>query len=63
MEKKTHKLSNPETKYRNPLADSKFRNKLCICGSGKKTKKCHGKNYIISKLEALELQGMANVKQ
>ncbi len=28
--------------YRNPLAIGSIRNHPCICGSGKKIKKCHG---------------------
>ena len=31
----------------NPLHSGKIRNNLCICGSGKKVKKCCGKDPII----------------
>lgn len=33
----------------NPLYSSELRNKPCICGSGKKVKKCHGKDPFILK--------------
>lgn len=35
--------------YRNPLNKSKMRNQPCPCGSGKKTKKCHGQDYAVPK--------------
>lgn len=31
----------------NPLYSSELRNKQCICGSGKKVKKCHGADPFI----------------
>lgn len=34
--------------YRNPVAKGEYRNHPCICGSGKKMKKCHGANYAIT---------------
>jgi len=34
--------------YINPLLKSQLRNKLCVCGSGKKVKKCCGKDRIIT---------------
>lgn len=36
---------------RNPLYIPKFGNRPCVCGSGKKMKKCHGKEYAITKEE------------
>lgn len=42
--------------WRNPLTTSKLRNKPCICGSGKKTKKCHGIKNAISRTELNEIQ-------
>ena len=39
----------PEPRFINPLNKGKFRNTLCICNSGKKTKKCHGRDKIINK--------------
>lgn len=37
--------------YLNPLCKGEHRNKKCICGSGEKLKKCHGKKRLISKVE------------
>lgn len=34
-------------KYFNPLSNGKYRNNLCVCGSGKKIKKCHGKEFTV----------------
>ena len=39
--------------YRNPMAHGAYRNHPCICGSGKKMKKCHGKDYAVT-LEGLQ---------
>lgn len=49
-EKKT-----PPGLYRNPLNKSKLRNMPCICGSGKKIKKCHGIDYGIDVLKLNEI--------
>ena len=38
-------------KYKNPIAKGKYRNNPCVCGSGKKIKKCHGMKEVISKDE------------
>lgn len=35
--------------YRNPLAAGVNRNIPCPCGSGKKTKKCHGRDYSVTR--------------
>ena len=40
---------NKEPRFINPLANGNLRNKLCICGSGKKVKKCHGRDKVINK--------------
>ncbi len=45
-----------EPMYRNPLHNSKLRNKPCICGNGKKSKKCHGKEYAITKEQLDEIK-------
>lgn len=37
------------TLYRNPLFKGELRNEPCPCGSGKKTKKCHGVDYAVPK--------------
>ena len=42
-------------RYYNPLYRAKFRNQPCMCGSGKKTKKCHGKNHEMNQAEYDEL--------
>lgn len=42
--------------YYNLLAKSEYRNKLCPCGSGIKTKKCHGFKRHLSKEEMLDLK-------
>lgn len=34
--------SKAELNYFNPLSAGKYRNNPCVCGSGKKIKKCHG---------------------
>ena len=44
--------------YRNPLAKSAFNNKACLCGSGKKVKKCCGKNRSVSKKEYVRILAM-----
>ena len=41
--------------YVNPLAKGKFRNMQCICGSGKKVKKCHGRDHAIDVLKLNEI--------
>jgi hypothetical protein len=45
--------------FRNPMAHGQYRNHPCICGSGKKMKKCHGKEYAITaeELEAIKTLG------
>lgn len=43
IEKVVEKVVEKPKRYFNPLNKSKFRNKPCMCGSGKKTKACHGK--------------------
>lgn len=35
-------------KFFNSLSEGKLRNELCICGSGKKVKKCHGKDRLVT---------------
>ncbi len=50
-------------KYINPLYAGKLRNKPCICSSGKKMKKCHGRNRVISHLEMEELKEIYNAKK
>ena len=37
--------------YFNPLSDGKYRNSNCICGSGKKIKKCHGKERLLIRID------------
>lgn len=38
-----------EQLFRNKLNSSKHRNMPCVCGSGLKAKKCHGRDYAITK--------------
>jgi len=45
-------------RYRNPLAYGKVRNDLCICGLGKKIKKCHGRDNAVSYDDAQEIRGL-----
>ena len=42
-------------RYANALAGGTYRNQKCICGSGKKTKKCHGVKLIINQEEKDEI--------
>ena len=42
-------------RYPNPLASGKFRNAPCVCGSGKKVKKCCGINYVVSEEKRKEI--------
>lgn len=46
--------------YFNPLSDGKYRNASCLCGSGKKIKKCHGKERLIFKHEHNEVVELIN---
>jgi uncharacterized protein YajQ (UPF0234 family) len=48
----------PKKLYRNPLHAGALRNQGCICGSGKKIKRCHGQKYAILKDEAKEINQM-----
>lgn len=41
--------------YVNPLAKGKYRNAPCVCGSGKKIKKCHGRDHAIDVLKLNEI--------
>lgn len=41
--------------YGNPYAKGAYRNAPCICGSGKKMKKCHGGERLVSEKELKEL--------
>lgn len=38
-------MEKSETLYINPLYSGKLRNVMCICGSGKKIKRCHGRDF------------------
>lgn len=40
-----------EPRYFNPLSNGSNRNRPCVCGSGKKIKKCHGVESSVSKDE------------
>jgi hypothetical protein len=42
--------------FRNKLVKGELRNKPCICGSGKKMKKCHGANYVLNKEEVADIE-------
>lgn len=44
--------------YVNPLVKGKLRNMVCICGSGKKVKKCHGRDHAIDVLKLNEINRM-----
>ena len=44
-----------EKQYRNPLSGGNLRNKICLCGSGKKVKRCHGKDYAIDVIKHNEI--------
>lgn len=46
---------NPGPEYRNPLYASEYRNMPCPCLSGKKVKKCHGREYSVKKDEYDEI--------
>ncbi len=46
--KKTDKIPQDNKRYINPLAQGTLRNKPCICGSGKKIKRCHGQDMAVS---------------
>jgi hypothetical protein len=48
----------PTARYRNPLSLGKVRNDPCICGSGKKIKKCHGRDSAVSFEGAQEIRGL-----
>lgn len=49
-----------EKMFRNPLNKSRFRNDICLCGSSKKMKKCHGKKYEVTNKELSEIVVMYN---
>ena len=49
-------------KYNNPLADGRFRNQRCPCGSGKKMKQCHGKEQFITASQRVEYMEMVRVQ-
>ena len=42
-------------RFTNTLSKGQYRNKPCICGSGKKAKRCHGMKSSITLQEAEEL--------
>lgn len=44
--------------YRNPLHNGALRNQICICGSGKKIKRCHGQQYAIPETDAKAINQM-----
>lgn len=46
----------------NPLGAGEFRNKLCICGSGKKIKKCCGKENIVTVEQKKALENLAKAQ-
>jgi hypothetical protein len=41
--------------YDNPIAKGAYRNHPCICGSGKKMKKCHGQDRQLREDEYTEM--------
>ena len=43
----------------NPFYKGDMRNQICVCGSGKKMKSCHGKHPRITIPEATEIYEMA----
>lgn len=47
----------------NPLNKGIYRNMLCPCGSGKKSKKCHGQNLVISKDEYDHIMSMGEKRE
>lgn len=47
-------------KFFNSLSEGRLRNDLCLCGSGKKVKKCHGKERLILKHEHNEVVELIN---
>lgn len=61
-DKKVPKIQvpDPNLKYFNPLAAGEYRNNPCVCGSGKKIKKCHGKERKVSLDERREIVRMVN---
>lgn len=54
VEDMTYKSLEGKIKF-NPLYDGKYRNAICICGSGKKIKKCHGKDRLIDTIDYNEI--------
>ena len=47
----------------NPLNKGIYRNMLCPCGSGKKSKKCHGQNLVIQKDEYDHIMSMGEKRE
>lgn len=47
----------------NPLRASKYGNLTCVCESGKKTKKCCGKDLYVPKFLATEIKEMLQLKK
>lgn len=47
-------------KFKNPLHSGKYRNNPCPCGSGKKNKKCHGKNSTMTEGEREDFRIASN---
>lgn len=52
---KEKEVNSRAAKYVNPLGKGKLRNMICICGSGKKVKKCHGKDHAVDSLMLNEI--------
>ena len=47
----------------NPLRASKYSNLSCVCDSGKKVKKCCGKDLYVPKFLATEIKEMLQLKK
>lgn len=47
-------------RYFNPIGSGKYRNMVCVCGSGKKIKKCHGSKHSVTKEEREDIIRMVN---
>lgn len=48
-------------KFFNHLSDGKLRNELCLCGSGKKVKKCHGKDRLVTVEQKNEISELIKI--
>lgn len=50
-------------KFFNSLSEGRMRNYSCLCGSGKKNKKCHGKDRIINLSQKREIEKILQARE